>query len=61
MQNTDNSKEPLLVYVNGYHCIEAVHETTETTNNDKVTETMRGSYLIYADEHTKVLMNNIKN
>ena len=37
-----------------------VHETTETTNDDKVTETMRGSYLIYADEHTKVFMNNIK-
>ena len=35
-----------------------VHETTET-NNGKVTETIRGSYLMYANEHTKVFMNNI--
>ena len=34
-----------------------VHETTET-NNGKVTETIRGSYLMYANEHTKVFMNN---
>ena len=37
-----------------------VHETTETTNNGKVTGTIRGSYLMYADEHTKVFMNNIE-
>ena len=37
-----------------------VHETTETTNNAKVTETIIGSYLMYADVHTKVFMNNIK-
>ena len=34
-----------------------VHETTEK-NNGKVTETIRGSYLMYANEHTKVFMNN---
>ena len=37
-----------------------VYETTETTNNGKVTGTIRGSYLMYADEHTKVFMNNIE-
>ena len=37
-----------------------VHETTETTNNGKVTGTIRGSYLMYADEHTKVFRNNIE-
>ena len=37
-----------------------VHETTETTNNGKVTGTIRGSYLMYADEHTKVFMNSIE-
>ena len=37
-----------------------VHETTETTNYGKVTGTIRGSYLMYADEHTKVFMNNIE-
>ena len=31
-----------------------VHETPET-NNGKVTGTSRSSYLMYADEHTKVL------
>ena len=34
-----------------------VHETTETTNTGKV---IRGSYLMYADQHTKVFMNNIE-
>ena len=28
------------------------HETTETTNNGKVTGTIRGSYPTYADEHS---------
>ena len=37
-----------------------VYETTETTNNGKVTGTIRGSYLMYADEHTKVFMNSIE-
>ena len=37
-----------------------VHETTETTNNVKVTKTIRGSYLMYSDDHTKVFMNNIE-
>ena len=37
-----------------------VHETTETTNNVKVTETIRGFYLMYSDDHTKVFMNNIE-
>ena len=37
-----------------------VHETTETTNYGKVTGTIRGSYLMYADEHTKVFMNSIE-
>ena len=37
-----------------------VHETTETTNYGKVAGTIRGSYLMYATEHTKVLMNNIE-
>ena len=36
------------------------HETTETTNNGKVTGTIRSSYLMYADEHTKVFRNNIE-
>ena len=39
----------------------AVHETTETTNYGKVTGTIRGSYLMYTDEHTKVFINNKKN
>ena len=37
-----------------------VHETTETTNNAKVTGTIRGSYLMHANEHTKVFINNIE-
>ena len=37
-----------------------VHETIETTNNGKVTGTIRGSYLVYANEHTKVCMNTIE-
>ena len=37
-----------------------VHETTERTNNGKVTGTIRGSYLMYADQHTKVFMNNVE-
>ena len=37
-----------------------VHETTERTNNGKVTGTIRGSYLMYADERTKVFMNSIE-
>ena len=37
-----------------------VHETTERTNNGKVTGTIRGSYLMYVDENTKVFMNNIE-
>ena len=36
-----------------------VHETIETTNNGKVTGTIRGSYLMYADGHTKVLLQQI--
>ena len=36
-----------------------VYETTEK-NNCKVTGTIRGSYLMYADEHTKVFMNSIE-
>ena len=36
-----------------------VHETTETTNYGKVTRTIKGSCLMYADEHTKVFINNI--
>ena len=36
-----------------------VHETTET-NNGKVTGTIRGLYLLHADEHTKVFMNSIE-
>ena len=35
-----------------------VHETTETTKIGKVAGTIRGSCLIYADEQTKVFMNN---
>ena len=37
-----------------------MHETTETTNNDKVTATIKGSYLMHADEHTKLFMNKIQ-
>ena len=37
-----------------------VHETTETTNCGKVTGTIRVSYLMYFDGHTKVFMNNIE-
>ena len=36
-----------------------VHKTTETANYGKVTGTIRGSYLMHADKHTKVFMNNI--
>ena len=38
-----------------------VHETTETTNNGKVSGPIRDSYLTHVDEHTKVLMNNTEN
>ena len=37
-----------------------VHETTERANNDKVTGTIRGSYLMHTDEHTKVFINKIE-
>ena len=37
-----------------------VHETTELSNYGKVTGTIRGSYLMHPDEHTKVFMNNRK-
>ena len=37
-----------------------VDKTTETANYDKVTATIRGSYLRDADEHTKVFMNKIE-
>ena len=37
-----------------------VHETTERANYGKVTGTIRGSYLIHPDEHTKVFMNKIE-
>ena len=36
-----------------------VHKTAETANYDKVITTIRGSYLMHADEHTKVFMNKI--
>ena len=36
-----------------------VHQTTEI-NNGKVTATIRGSYLMPADKHTKVFMNKIE-
>ena len=49
------------MFLNGATTLyKAVHETTETTNNAKVTVTIRGSYLMYADEHTKVFINNIE-
>ena len=35
-------------------------ETTKTANNDKVTATSRGSYLMHADGHTKVFINKIE-
>ena len=38
----------------------SVHETTETKNFGDVTGAIRGSYLMYADEHTKAFMNNIE-
>ena len=37
-----------------------IHETTETASNDKVTATIRGSYLMHADKHTKLFMNKIQ-
>ena len=37
-----------------------VHETTETANYDKVTTTIRDSYLRDADECTKVFVNKIE-
>ena len=37
-----------------------VHETTETENYGIVTATIRGSYLIHADEQIKVSMNKIQ-
>ena len=33
---------------------------TETANYDKVTTTIRGSYLMHADKHTKVFMSKIE-
>ena len=36
-----------------------VHET-KTAKYDKVTATIRGSYLMHTDEHTKVFMNKIE-
>ena len=51
----------LLVYVNGYHFISA-----STCNNKinkiygKVTATIRGSYLLHAEEHAVALMNKIE-
>ena len=32
----------------------------EAANYDKVTTAIRGSYLMHADEHTKVFMNKIE-
>ena len=75
MQNTTKNEEPLLIYVNGYCTDEEpllmyvndyhteykpLHETTEATNYGKLTGTRRASYLVHADEHTKVFMNNIE-
>ena len=37
-----------------------VHETTETANYGKATGTIKGSYLMHADEHTKVFMDKIE-
>ena len=37
-----------------------VREITERPNNDKVTGTIRGSYLMHTDEHTKVFINKIE-
>ena len=37
-----------------------VHETIETANYSKVTGISRGSYVVHADEHTKVFMNKIE-
>ena len=53
------NEKPLLVYVNGYHCINQYMKQQKTTNYDKVTVTSRGSYLMYADEHTKAFINKI--
>ena len=36
------------------------HETTKAVNYDKFTATIRGSYLMHADEHTKVFMNKME-
>ena len=36
------------------------HETTKAVNYDKVTATIRVSYLMHADEHTKVFMNKME-
>ena len=35
-----------------------VHETTETAKYEKVT--MRGSYLMHPDDHTKLFVNKIE-
>ena len=37
-----------------------VHEPTEATNYGKVTGTIRGSYCMHADEHTKVFIKCIE-
>ena len=75
MQNATKNEEPLLIYVNGYCTDEEplliyvndyrteykpVHKTREATNYGKVTGTIRASYLVHADDHTKVFMNNIE-
>ena len=60
MQNKTKNEEPLRVYVNGYHGIWPVHITAKTVKYGKVIETIRASYLLHADEQTKVFMNNIE-
>ena len=37
-----------------------VHETAETATYGKVTGTIRGSYLMHADEHPKIFLNKIE-
>ena len=58
MQNTTKKmKNPYQYTLNGYHCMSQYVKQQKTTNYDKATVTSRGSYLMYADEHTELFIN----
>ena len=60
MQNITKMKSPYQYIQMATTVYKPVNETTETANYGKVTGTIRGSYLMHADEHTKVFINKIE-